>query len=110
MKTVTEILIEARNLISEPERWTQIFYSRDALGYRTEWDSPTAVCWCSAGAIAKVVGATSGQSPMDNALFVRARAELRAATGSDNIQHFNDTHNHAEVMGMFDRAITKRQV
>ena len=105
MKTVTEILIEARELISDPERWTQGVYARDAQGIFTDWDSPEAVSWCVTGAIAKVVRSVQESKGDYNALVMSALDKLRCAIGHDGVTAFNDAHNHAEVLAAFDKAI-----
>ena len=105
MKHVTEVLTEARNLISDPKRWTQGAYARDAAGLRTEWDSPNAVCWCTIGAIGKAAEVASEHHP----LVVRAIKQLKRAIGDRSISRFNDSHIHAQVMNGFDKAIAHRE-
>ena len=110
MSDVTEILVEARELISDPDQWTQIFYACDAQDSYTEWDSPEAARWSATGAIAKAAGAAYRPLVLvpdaeNNTLVVSALDEFRRAIGDHNVSKFNDTHNHAEVMAAFDKAI-----
>ena len=109
MKTVTEVLVEARDLISAPERWTQGFYARNSLGHITEWDSPSAVCWCAEGAVGKAAGAVTDpkQGTKNRDIFARARDELKRAARCDSVPKFNDTHAHAEVLAAFGKAIAE---
>lgn len=43
-------------LFSEPSRWTQHTYARDAEALRCSADSDSAVCWCLTGALCKCYG------------------------------------------------------
>ena len=104
MNTVTELLIEARDLISEPGRWTQGVYACDALGYAIDWGSPEAVCWCATGAICKAAESIQEHGKR-RALIERATVELRIAIGHNGVTAFNDHRTHAEVLAAFDRAI-----
>ena len=108
MNDVTEVLTEARNLISEPEHWIQGVYARDAQGLPTDWGSPEAVCWCVTGAILKAAAAIQEQSIEHHALVMRSIKELMFGIDS-NIYTFNDSHNHAEVLEMIGRAIEERK-
>ena len=113
MNEVTKVLIEARKIISEPEHWTQGVFARDALGNDTDWDSPEAVCWCTAGAIRKAAGAFhyhQEQSIEYHILVLHATKELVSVIGDYGVSRFNDHHNHAQVVEVFNKAITKRQV
>ena len=90
-----EILVAARELISEPERWTQGEHARDLNGRRVSPGGPNAVCWCSLGALEKVA---DGSPPHV------AHAVLQYAVRT-RVSQFNDGTDHAAVLAMFDRAI-----
>lgn len=95
-----QALIEARKLIEAPERWTQRRYARSASGNGIDYNSAEAVCWCSAGALARVC-------PHDQ---VYLDAHLLLATSmAGNVMAFNDHHTHAEVLAAFDAAISKAE-
>lgn len=47
-----QILLAAKELLSEEERWTRWAHARNAQGYPVKPRDPTAVCWCTYGAIA----------------------------------------------------------
>lgn len=51
MNNVLKILQDARNIISDPRRWTQKPMALSAFGFRVEADDPRACCWCSLGAV-----------------------------------------------------------
>lgn len=86
-----------RELISVPERWTQREHAREASGMPTDWESPSAVCWCYEGARYKVCG--WGTS--------RANAMLVLGVRQGMTVEFNDTHTHAEVLAKLDELIAQ---
>lgn len=96
MNTV-EVLKAAKALISDPAKWTQRSYARNAGGFSTCPTNGDAECWCSVGAIECVAG--------NSDLCLIAESKLCAAIGGGGIIRFNDMHTHSEVMAAFDRAI-----
>lgn len=105
MKTTLQILKEARELLSEPKRWTTQAAARDATGNEVSVDSPRAACFCSIGAIERMCLADGEEA------YCRAERALRDAAkelfGSQSIVNANDRRpeGHAGVLKMFDRAI-----
>lgn len=93
-----EILKAGRELISDPARWTQNVTARDAQDDWAFASDQDAVCWCSLGALLKIGG--SGYQDAIDALDISA-----LQLGSQQATLFNDTHTHAEVLAMWDRAI-----
>lgn len=93
-----DVLRGARELLSDPARWTKGVNARDAAGERVGILSVDAACWCMWGALDKVRG-TSG---WDDAVEA-----LRAAVGGAPVSCWNDApaRTHAEVLAAFDRAI-----
>lgn len=101
MPTAKEILIAARKKIEKPENWTQ---GQAARNKSQSWCDPTydfATCWCALGAIRSIVGKGSEA----DASFVDAYKELVKVSEDRFIGAFNDTHTHAEVLALFDKAI-----
>lgn len=94
--TTLEILKAARELISVPERWTQGAAARHKNGNVIGWNTANASCWCSTGAVMKC-----GLHHADSALSL-----LAEVTSVGSVPYYNDTHTHAEVLAMFDRAIS----
>lgn len=92
-----EILKAGRELISDPARWTQHTAARDEGGDWVSERSESAVCWCSIGALWKVADWASEECST-------AMSALEP-DGPDSLLAFNDTHTHAEVLAMWDRAI-----
>lgn len=101
MNATAEILQKARDLISDEKNWTQDAFARDEHGLSVMATDKRAVCFCSRGALYNVTGgAWSG-----------AYDHLLGLVSEDQdclgLAHFNDTHTHAEVLDLFDRAIKR---
>jgi len=98
MNDVVATLTAARELLSDPVRWTKGRMARDAAGERAYSRSPEAVCWCAAGALNKVSSAWGVQE---------AQGILFASVSGKGIAAFNDdpTTTHADILAAFDRAI-----
>lgn len=102
--TTVDILRSARDLISDEKRWTQSAEARDDRGSEIRALSPKATCFCAIGAIAKA----SEYVHFSNE--INARDLLRKQLGGGHtIVSFNDTHTHAEVLAVFDRAISRAE-
>ena len=99
--TPLETLKAARDLISDPARWTQFVQARDGHGTQVPHNDPTAHCFCIMGA----VGRTAVQGNKMDALKVLSRVTRRNFDTS--IPDYNDTHTHAEVLALFDAAIAE---
>lgn len=106
---VINALTEAKDLIGDPERWTQGGLARaadDVFVYATD---SHAVCWCAYGAVVKVA---HGTWTCDRALDALSKAIESITNHPKNewfpssIGDFNDQHTHDEVLFAFDRAIT----
>lgn len=98
--TALDILIKARELISDPERWTQGAYAKDSSG-REVYDSDAAVCWCGIGALRRV----AGYDYLSRSKAIDFLHKTAREAGFDYFQDFNDSSTHAEVLAAFDRAI-----
>lgn len=101
VRTPSEVLRAARELISVPERWTQDATARSVKRRPVLPRSQKAVCWCSVGAIDRATESTFSPEAMD------ARSFLRDAAKTNVISTWNDmrSRTHAEVLAAFDRAI-----
>lgn len=92
--SVKEILIKAKELINTPEKWMQEDYHND-----------DKTCFCTIGAVAHVSGVCNGSAvkcPATDYLRNAVESELKQF---DTVAVYNDTHTHADVMAMFDKAI-----
>jgi hypothetical protein len=83
--TTREVLVGARKLIEKPERWASA--GPELLDGERH---------CALTAVMTVAPT----------LFLgeRARSALQAQA-RDSVAHFNDTHSHAEILDLFDKAI-----
>jgi len=97
MKTLVDVLVEARSLIECPRWWTRDDLARDCNGVRVNPSGPRAYCWCALGAIVRAAGPGLSQR--------RAAALLFRRVIDGDIVTFNDASNHAEVLAKFDEAI-----
>ncbi|MCA3080557.1 MAG: hypothetical protein ING71_17415 [Rhodocyclaceae bacterium] len=98
--TPLETLKAARQLISDPAKWTHGWLARDADGNVSHIGEKDAACWCSMGAIFHVDGPERPNS-------YAALQLLGAAIGGKSVARFNDTRTHAEVLALFDAAIAE---
>lgn len=93
---VAAVLRRMRERLATPERWTQGDFARDALGKGIEERHPAAVCWCLYGA--------RNVETQDHTTRMNV-ADLIQATAQQLPGEFNDTHEHAEVLALLDKAI-----
>jgi len=104
-------LKEAHALIKDPKHWTQAAYARSRPNspIPRHATSEFAACWCSVGAIKKVVPRQERGVEHYPYLEVRHLLEkgLTSLTGDRlvSIVTYNDNHTHAEVMEMWEEAI-----
>jgi len=97
MSKVYELLTKAQSLISDPSHWTKGTFARNKDGEPRMDDEADATCWCSMGALRKVTSAGITQE------YPRAIIILSQAA-DEHIVKFNDSHTHAEVMAVWDKA------
>ena len=104
--TTKEILIAARAKIADEKNWTQGELARDAKGDPCKPLSPEAVCWCTDGALRFAQG--------EDNLYARSYGPIGALMEALSLEkdpsttipwRYNDSHTHAEVLAIFDRAI-----
>jgi len=95
--TTLEILEAARALIAEPEHWTKHVRARNRWHEEVSPKSDDARQWCAVGAIERSCDIESRSRLFD---LLRDGLPDRALVGD-----FNDSHTHAEVLDLFDRAI-----
>lgn len=95
MPKISQLLQQGRDLITNPEHWTQGAYARDKFGSSRTGKATDAVCFCSLGAIYRVV--PPDENTNDAGYYLRLVM--------DNIMTFNDNHSHEEVLMAWDLAI-----
>lgn len=102
MKT-SDLLKQAKTLISKPENWTTGFCARNSDGNGIPYTSDEAVCFCSLGAAGRIASMYNHAFGFDEA-YSQMRDYLMVAVPYD-VPDFNDTHSHIEVMELWDKAI-----
>lgn len=99
-----EILRKARELIADSTRWTKGAFARDEYGYPCSADDPYARVYCAIGAIEHF--ACAEVHTKDSMECWYAELTLQEFVGDNqSVTEFNDSHTHAEVLAVFDRAI-----
>ena len=102
---VKQALIKARELIADRNHWTQGASARDDRGAPVPYTDPDAMCWCSMGAIGKVVSEAE-QTPVGVVIALRGGIKhLKSFTSFTSIASFNDNSTHTQVLEAFDKAI-----
>lgn len=111
MKTSKQILIETRNLLSDPSKWTRRTLARDKNLKNVSPYSDHATCFCMYGALQRV-SFIGGLVRTDTGLaYDEARSHLgnvvAATTPYPKIDYFNDHPNttHEDVLKILDKAI-----
>lgn len=106
--TASEVLRKARALIEKPENWTQGAYARgiDDAGQGIK----DACSLCAVGSVYAITDdlKASGEPVFRRVLYWLGSALARPREpplDSAEVIAFNDTHTHAEVLSLFDRAI-----
>lgn len=90
-------LRRARDLISDPARWTQGEFARDVEGVGVAPNSDKATCWCALGALRRVT----------RSFNVPWRLIGGISQNHLYITDFNDGHTHVDVLAAFDAAIAR---
>ena len=117
-----DILVKARELISDEDHWIQGEYGKDAEGLSIVEQNrlKDATCFCAMGAIlratqliqeddfitvpSKVWEELNWKGRRVHSEFRRTYSNFR---GIDPLITFNDTHSHKEVLELFDAMIAE---
>lgn len=98
--TLIEILTQARDLITNPTRWTTDTLARCENMVSISPSSPDAICWCAAGALWKVGGSSIH---IDEA--VDALTNACEVLYNKLIDETNDDLGHEAVIAAYNHAI-----
>lgn len=105
MLTNKQILQRAQNLIRDPFYWCRFTAAETPGGRDVMPLDPKAVRFCAYGAVSRVRGYDMvSWHEADDLLSASAVALDPECCGAGV---FNDRHSHADVMRMFDHAISK---
>lgn len=104
VNNVLILLKKARELISEPSRWTQGSYARDRYNRSCSIVKGinTPVSWCSAGALCQIHG-----TPSANGEAYRALQKTCMILQNKNLLRFNDLNTHSDIITMWDKTIQR---
>lgn len=105
--TPVEILTGAREILSDPARWTVEASARDADGKLCDVYSPEATCFCAVGALIKAahtqhIDGTSGLADT----YFQAR-EIVSDVSSKSLIDVNDYEGREAVLEILDQAIAQ---
>lgn len=103
--TTLETLKAARELISDPDRWTTKASARDAEGRHVHACDPDAVSWCALGAIVRSVGTRDDLHDNDYASNAAIRLSNALTRDDSRVATVNDEQGHAAILALFDKAI-----
>lgn len=95
---VRDALVKARELISDPARWTQGAFAVTKSGFRIGVKQDNACRFCALGAVRRF--APEGDFRPETALHDAAKS-----LGFGNAVRANDEEGHAAVLALFDRAL-----
>ena len=93
-----EILIAARAKIDTPQKWCTGTLAKDLLGKSCTPGSESAVQYCAIGAIHSL-----GEISY---LFREYAYDVLRSACSIPVSHFNDRSEHADIMALYDKAIS----
>lgn len=107
-----EALRFARDLISDPGRWTQRVSARDETGAATMATNSDACSWCALGAVSVATERAYGTGRLfDDVVHCLSTALPTPPSGGfEPVAAFNDRVDHARVLELFDAAIEGRRL
>ncbi len=107
--TPSRLLRHAKSQIATPRRWTQCALARNILGQVCSTHSRWATRWDAIGAVYIQPQPQELHAPLKIAALSYLRAAVPA--GGRSLSEWHDTpgRTHAEVLALFDRAITNAE-
>src|SRR3546814_7193950 len=101
MNQLKSDLVAMRNLLADPQCWTQGACGRDAKGHQLTVPHPEVTCWCLMGAAFQVRGPERFIDEINDHL-----SDSPLLKEHQTYVSFNDTRTHAEVLAL-DRKSTR---
>jgi len=108
---LSQLLIEAKELIKDPEDWTKGEYARNAAGVKVADSHPNACQWCTVGALWRASGFLQGDPVLDsqkgNLVNDACGLLLQAIGRKRDLSPWNDLPEttHQDVMNAYNKAI-----
>lgn len=102
----SEALRKARDLIEPADKWGRTFCAVDFEGRMVDATSIDAVCFCSEGALRRVLALKEDTILGQAGVGGQSLRYLEKVTNADFIWQWNDDPDvdHAEVLAAFDKA------
>jgi len=98
-------LRQARQLLSNPDHWTQGSFARDKDGQPAPMNDPdVAVSWCAMGAMYASTDEIYGR--LEAFKFLSKAMPNPTVPRSDLTRYNDNLPDHASLLAWFDRAIT----
>lgn len=106
MQTVKELLTDARDLISDPSKWTKGAMARNKDGKLTSPTDEESVSYCAIGALVVCRPIEPYFTTYHKAVRILNRI-AKGRSGDKTIDRFNDSahRQHWEILKVFDQAI-----
>lgn len=106
---VSQLLIDAKELIKDPEHWTKGEYARDSEGKKVA-DSHSEACqWCIVGALWRASGLGPNCYDSYKASLVNDGCKflIKAVNSEKSLSKWNDSESttHDDVMKAYNKAI-----
>jgi len=105
--TPHEILVAGRDLLSNPDHWIKKTLARSKNGEKCDPTEARATCFCTIGAIHKVVGSGQKSLKLEVVGYLIKALDERKHRVSAIVVAFNDhpTTKHSDVLELWDKAI-----
>ena len=105
--TPLEALCGARELLSDPKKWTKGGYALSAAGENCDVLSDAAACWCLTGALARTTGNHMESGSPGSLGGYGILAEAIGKPERLVVSSWNDEpgRSHTEVLALLDKAI-----
>jgi hypothetical protein len=99
-----EVLVAAKNLLSDPNKWTKGAMARN-INMDLPFYAKNATCWCALGAVNKVLFDAKEENNAPRQIAVKHLSDAAHKFGYRYISDMNDAIDHTKLMQLFDVAI-----
>jgi hypothetical protein len=103
-----QIITRARALIADEVNWTRKALARDADGRLCAWNDARAAQFCALGALVRAASELIRDDYAAHSFAMEAARHLLTVNGRSGacLPMINDNEEHADVVALFDRALT----
>lgn len=96
--------MNAKELLSDPTRWTRKTRARRHDDSKTDSQSPEATCWCLVGAVEKCYGRGPAEAAAIEKLADVIADYPHKKHPSHRLAQFNDNCTHAQLLEVLELA------